>query len=270
VLSLTGYQTPDVLGSVYVAKALQVMNEDNRQRIISRRVITPKGETDGGGGGQDAGAGTIRRDFRVLAFWLGSVTTDARGHATADVKLPESLTTYRIMAVAADRASRFGSADAEIRINKPVTLKAAFPRFLAVGDKATFGAVVTSQLAQAGAATVTIASLDPDVMQFADLAPRTLDVPADPQRDFRIGAIADDVATRILKQQRGAAGAHDAARSRLEQARRKLRERRLPAAVRTGEGDDLASPELERESFDRGDAGRVRVRDVAQPANRFR
>ncbi len=52
------------------------MNADNRQRIISRRVLTPKGETEGGGGGAEAGAGTLRKDFRVLAFWLGSVTTD--------------------------------------------------------------------------------------------------------------------------------------------------------------------------------------------------
>ncbi len=101
VLSLTNYRTPDVLGSVYVRKALQVFNTDNRQRIISRRVLTPKGETEGGGGGADAGAGTLRKDFRVLAFWVGSVTTDANGRATVDVKLPESLTTYRIMAVAA-------------------------------------------------------------------------------------------------------------------------------------------------------------------------
>ena len=54
----------------------------------------------------------MRKDFRVLAFWLGSVVTDANGQATADVTLPESLTTYRIMAVAADKASRFGSARA--------------------------------------------------------------------------------------------------------------------------------------------------------------
>ena len=166
VLSLTAYRTPDVLGSVYVHKALQVMNADNRQRIISRRVLTPKGETEGGGGGADAGAGTLRKDFRVLAFWLGSVTTDEYGKGSIEVKLPESLTTYRIMAVAADRASRFGSSDAEVRINKPLTLKPTFPRFLALGDKAYFGAVVTSQLKTAGAATVTIASLDPDVLEF--------------------------------------------------------------------------------------------------------
>jgi uncharacterized protein YfaS (alpha-2-macroglobulin family) len=199
VLSLTAYRTPDVLGSVYIDKALQVLNEDTRQRIVSRRVLTPKGETDGGGGGIDAGAGTIRRDFRVLAFWLGSVATDARGHASAEVKLPESLTTYRIMAVAADRASRFGSTDVEIRINKPVTLKAAFPRFLAVGDKATFGAVVTNQLAHAGAATVTIASLDPDILQFADAAPRTVDIASGGSGEVRFEAAGRRIGTARVR-----------------------------------------------------------------------
>ena len=77
----------------------------------------------------------------MLAFWLGSVTTDANGHAQVDVTLPESLTTYRIMAVAADRNSRFGSGDSEVRINKPITMKPTLPRFLAVGDIAHFGAV---------------------------------------------------------------------------------------------------------------------------------
>ena len=125
----------------------------------------------------------------MLAFWIGSVTTDAAGHATVDVKLPESLTTYRIMAVAGDRSSRFGFADSEIRINKPVTLKATFPRFLAVGDKASFGAVVTSQLKTAGPATVTIESLDPDVMQFAATAgPQTVDVPAGGSVEVRFDA----------------------------------------------------------------------------------
>ena len=164
VLSLTSYRTPDVLGSVYVRKALQVMNADSRQRIISRRVLTPKGETEGGGGGADAGAGTMRKDFRALAFWLGSVTTGADGRASVDVKLPESLTTYRIMAVAGDRSSRFGAGDAEVRTNKPVTLKPTFPRFLAVGDRAYFGAVVGSQLTAGGAAIVTMKSLDPNVL----------------------------------------------------------------------------------------------------------
>ena len=166
VLSLTNYRAPDVVGSVYVRKSLQVLNEDSRQRLVSRRVLTPKGESPGGGGGEDAGAGTLRKDFRVLAFWLGSVTTGGDGRAAIDVELPESLTTYRIMAVAADRGSRFGSGDTEVRTNKPVTLKPTFPRFLAVGDTAMFGAVVGSQLPADGTAVVSMKSLDPRVLDL--------------------------------------------------------------------------------------------------------
>ena len=166
VLSLTGYRTPDVLGSVWVEKALQVMNEDSRQNIISRRSITPKGGDEGGGGGFAEGPSTdVRKDFRVLAFWLGSLATDANGRASADVVLPESLTTYRIMAVAADRSSRFGWAQQEIRASKPVLLKPAFPRFLARGDTALFGSVVHSQLKQKGTAIVTLRSLDPALLE---------------------------------------------------------------------------------------------------------
>ena len=176
VLSLTAYRTPDVLGSVYIQKALQVLTADSRQRIVSRRVLTPKGDTEGGGGG--AGSGDVRKDFRVLAFWVGSVATNASGEASIDVKLPESLTTYRIMAVAGDRASRFGSGDAEVRVNKPLTMKPTFPRFLAVGDKALFGAVVTSQLREAGDATVTIRSLDPELLVLDGPSEQTLNVSA--------------------------------------------------------------------------------------------
>ena len=110
------------------SKALQVLTEDTRQKIISRRVLTPKGDTDGGGGGVDAGRRlACARTSACSRSGSARSSTDASGHATVDVKLPESLTTYRIMAVAGDKASRFGSGDSEIRINKPVTLKADVP-----------------------------------------------------------------------------------------------------------------------------------------------
>jgi alpha-2-macroglobulin len=190
VLSLTNYSPPDVAGSVWVKKALQVVTGDSRQRIISRRVLTPKGSTDGGGGGDP---GAIRKDFRVLAFWLGSVETDANGRITTRVTLPESLTTYRIMAVAADRDSRFGSADTEIRINKPVLLSAAFPRFLALGDEAYFGAVVHSQLARSGRAIVTIESLDPEILEFRGNTRQRVSIAREGSSEVRFDARAKSV-----------------------------------------------------------------------------
>ena len=190
VLSLTGFRTPDVLGSVYVPKALQVTTEDNRQRIVSRRATIPKGADDGGGGGSDAGAGTLRRDFRVLAFWVGSTVTNSAGKATLNLKLPESLTTYRIMAVSGDKASRFGMGQSEIRVNKPVALRPAFPRFLAVGDRATVGSVVTNQLSSGGQAVVTIKSLDPSVLRIDGATQARATVGAGQSTEVRFSASA--------------------------------------------------------------------------------
>jgi uncharacterized protein YfaS (alpha-2-macroglobulin family) len=193
VLSLTGFRTPDVLRSVYVPKALEVMNEDSRQRIVSRRALEPKGAGSGGGGGVGPGVSQLRKDFRVLAFWLGSVTTDGRGHAGADIRLPESLTTYRIMAVTGDKASRFGSGESEIRINKPIVLKPAFPRFLVRGDKAFFGSVVTSQLKQPGSAIVTMRSLDPEILQIAGDGRRVVHVDAGGSTEVRFDVVAKTI-----------------------------------------------------------------------------
>jgi uncharacterized protein YfaS (alpha-2-macroglobulin family) len=193
VLSLTDYQPPDLASSVYVRKSLQVFNTDNRQRIVSRRVLTPKGESDGGGGGEDGGAGTVRRDFRVLAFWLGSVTTGADGRASLDVTLPESLTTYRIMAVAADRTSRFGSDDVEVRTNKPLTLRPTFPRFMAVGDTAFFGAVVGSQLPANGTAIVSMRSLDPRILEVTSAAEQRVTVNAGGAVEVRFTSAAKSI-----------------------------------------------------------------------------
>ncbi len=190
VLSLTGYSPPDVAGSVWIEKALQVTNADSRQRIISRRVLTPKGADEGGGGGEGM---TVRKDFRVLAFWLGSLETDADGRIHTTVTLPESLTTYRIMAVAADRESRFGSAGAEIRINKPVLLSATFPRFLALGDEALFGAVVHSQLKRGGRAAVTIESLDPEILEFTGDRKKRLSITKEGSSEVRFNAVARSV-----------------------------------------------------------------------------
>ena len=163
VLQLTGFNPPDVIASVYQHEPLQVMTSDSRERIVSRRVLTPKGSTEGGGGGI---AADLRRDFRVLAFWLGSLETGSNGRASTQVKLPESMTSYRIMAVAADAQSRFGSGRATIRVNRPVTLRPVLPRFLTPGDRAMIGAAVTNTLSRGGNATVTIESADPSRLRI--------------------------------------------------------------------------------------------------------
>jgi uncharacterized protein YfaS (alpha-2-macroglobulin family) len=200
LLSLTGYTVPDVARAIYAKKSLQVQTQDNRSRLIGRRrmVSEPQGRGAGGGGAgrsvgmlggvvggipapppiglaesvmvQSASATVsfepegqspeLRTDFRPLVFWVGSLTTGADGRASTVVTLPDSLTTYRIMAVAGDLTSHFGAGETEIRASKPLTLLPAFPRFLSQGDRASFGAVVTNGTAAGGVATVTVRSMD--------------------------------------------------------------------------------------------------------------
>ena len=198
VLSLTGYKTPDVLDSVWVEKALQVATEDSREKIISRRVITPKGAEEGGGGGFDEGAeNKARKDFRVLAFWLGSAVTDKNGRLVTEQKLPDALTTYRVMAVVQDKAHRFGWGQREIRLSKPVLLTPSLPRFLALGDKAYVGAVVHNQLKEAGTAMVTLKSLTPDLLAVDD-GPLTVEAPAQGAAEARFHVQAKGVGTARL------------------------------------------------------------------------
>lgn len=190
VLSLTGYTTPQVLESIWVDEPLQVITADSRQKIIARRALTPKGTSAGGGGGAELGADATRTDFRPLAFWIGSVETGADGAATVEVTLPDSLTTYRIMAVASDRQSRFGSAQDELRTSKPVLLRATFPRFLTVGDEASFGAVIHNQLSRGGRATVTIRSLDPSVLEIRGGDRKRVQIDASAAEEVRFAAVA--------------------------------------------------------------------------------
>jgi len=199
VLSLTAFKTPDVLGSVYLEKSLQVWNIDNRQRLISRRAIERKGDDAGGGGGNEGGSDAMRKDFRVLAFWLGSVASDANGLASIDVKLPESLTTYRIMAVAADKGSRFGSGESEIRINKPITMKPAFPRFMAVGDTSHFGSVVSSQLKEAGTAIVTMKSLNPAILEIKGNGRQVVEIAANGSTEVRFDTVAKSIGSARIQ-----------------------------------------------------------------------
>ena len=63
-----------------------------------------------------------------------SLPTDAAGRATVTVKLPDSLTRYRVMAVAAAGAKQFGKGESTITARLPLMVRPSPPRFLNFGD----------------------------------------------------------------------------------------------------------------------------------------
>lgn len=169
VLSLTGYRTPDPFHAFYAPHGLGVLTFASAAELFDRSLYLGKGGAPGGGGGGEEGGAELRSEFRTVAAWLPRVETGPDGVAEARFTLPDNLTTFRIMAVAVDRGSRFGSGEQEVRVSRPVIARPALPRFLRPGDELRAGVVVHNNTGADGEAVVTV-----DAHEGVDLSgPRT-------------------------------------------------------------------------------------------------
>jgi uncharacterized protein YfaS (alpha-2-macroglobulin family) len=90
----------------------------------------------------------VRSNFNALAAFVPRLVTDARGKVEAKVKLPDSLTRYRIVAVAAAGENQFGSAESDVTARLPLMVRPSPPRFLNYGDRAELPIVVQNQTAE--------------------------------------------------------------------------------------------------------------------------
>ncbi len=87
----------------------------------------------------------VRSDFRALALFVPAAEADGDGHFTVPLDLPDSLTRYRVTAVAVQGGQRFGSGEASITARLPVMLRPSAPRFLNFGDRFELPLVVQNQ-----------------------------------------------------------------------------------------------------------------------------
>ena len=100
-------------------------------------------------GGAPANTGIdVRSNFDALAVFAPSVTTDANGHATVDVPLPDNLTRYRVMVVVASGETQFGSGEANITARLPLMVRPSAPRFLNFGDVFELPVILQNQTDQ--------------------------------------------------------------------------------------------------------------------------
>ena len=90
----------------------------------------------------------MRTNFNALALFSPSVRTDAAGVAHVNVDLPDNLTRYRVMAVAADSGSRFGAGESTLTARLPLQIQPSAPRFANYGDRFDLSVVVQNQTAK--------------------------------------------------------------------------------------------------------------------------
>jgi uncharacterized protein YfaS (alpha-2-macroglobulin family) len=184
ILQLTGYQTPDPYDAYYGVRPLWVGTADNRLAVIGIRNFGEKGQDRGGGGDDVMAPGQegrdLRRRFESLAFWSASLRSGADGLAKAQFQLPDNLTRFRLMAVAAE-GPRFGSGEAGFLVNKRLVLRPSLPRFARLGDHFQAGVSVQNASAQAGRVQVELQV--PEGLSLTGAAQQGLDLKAGEARE---------------------------------------------------------------------------------------
>ena len=138
VLAMTDFKIPDLSSLGKFDLPLLVKTGDLRLDLISQdlyKTLTTHPLT-GGGAGKALMGPSFRKDFRAVAYFNPAVITDVDGKASVTFIAPDSLTTYRIFAVAVDKSSGFVSAERTLLITKNFYVEPSLPRFLCPGDVA--------------------------------------------------------------------------------------------------------------------------------------
>jgi hypothetical protein len=118
--------------------------------IIGRRHYGRKAMAPGGGGGRNP----TRELFDTLLLWQGSVKLDERGEAWIEVPLNDSLTSFRLVAVADAGVDRFGSGSASVRVSQDLQVFSGLPALVRDGDR--FDAAFTLRNSTAAPMNVTV------------------------------------------------------------------------------------------------------------------
>ncbi len=179
VLALSGYRIGDPIATFYSQRSADVSDHHSRQDVLlaAPEDLAEKlqiGVGRGGGAGDAAGGVAapmramalakngrsfqnqlqnepgqdqikMREDFNALATFAPAVPTDSNGRASVKVKLPDSLTRYRVMAIAVAGGKQFGANESSITARLPLMVRPSAPRFLNFGDKIELPIVVQNQ-----------------------------------------------------------------------------------------------------------------------------
>ena len=131
LLELAPNESWKLLESMMQRRPEEVTTATAQMQVVGKRHFGKKAARPGGGGGKQAG----RELFDTLLLWRARVPLDARGEARVEVPLNDSLTAFRIVAVAHAGAALFGAGDATIRTTQDVMLHAALPALVREGDE---------------------------------------------------------------------------------------------------------------------------------------
>jgi hypothetical protein len=112
-------------------RAQEVHTSTGQLQVVGKRHFGQKAVPSGGGGGGRA----TRELFDTLLAWQPRVKLDRRGEARLEIPLNDSLTSFRIAAVAHGGPDRFGTGSANVRTTQELMALAGVPPLAREGDR---------------------------------------------------------------------------------------------------------------------------------------
>jgi uncharacterized protein YfaS (alpha-2-macroglobulin family) len=129
----------------------------------------------------------VRENFNALAVFSPAVPTDASGRATVNVKVPDNLTRYRIMAVSVAGGKQFGAGESSLTARQPLMVRPSAPRFLNFGDRFELPVVLQNQTDAVMQVDVAVRAAN---AELTDGAGRRVTVPANDRVEVRLPVAA--------------------------------------------------------------------------------
>jgi len=248
VLSLAREQPLDPLAQFIVDRPARAVATDTRAMAFG---IIPLDENPGGDEAEDAWGQeniSVRRNFTPVPVYLPRVRVGADGIARVRVRMPDTLTVFKLRAKAVSGPDRFGFGTGEIRVRQAVVAQPALPRFLRPGD--SFDATVIGRIVEgpggAGRASfsadgLTLRGANEQNFAWADNRPARVSFPV--EVPMAAGATGADTARLRFLLRRAADGVGDAVELNLpiRPDRTPLRER-LTLAVAPGATTRIPEP----------------------------
>jgi alpha-2-macroglobulin len=192
LLQLKGNDSWKLIDAMMGERSLSVLTSTAQTQVVGKRHYGKKAVPTGGGGGNDSGS-QARQDFKPVLLWKGRVALDAKGHALIPVQLVDSLSAYRLVAVANAGSDLFGTGSTSIRTAQDLSIFAGLPPVVRTGD--TYAAAFTLRNGTDKPMTVTAtANVTP---ALAGLSPQTVMIPASGSAPIAWTVTAPDTAGQL-------------------------------------------------------------------------
>ena len=130
LLALRPNGTWKLLEAMMGRRPYEIFTSTAQMMVIGKRHFGLKALPQGGGGGKQI----TRELFDTLLVWKASVPLDEKGEARLKIPLKDSLTEYRIVAVATGGPDLFGTGQADVRTTQDLQLLAGIAPLAREGD----------------------------------------------------------------------------------------------------------------------------------------